>query len=240
MRRLLHPPRLAIRLGLDAAMVLLFVTSLSFRITGREAHEWTGVSFCLLLIVHVFWNWGWFKNLFAGKYTARRMVNTAANLALVVVIATLCVCGVLNSRHIFGFSQYIDGESVRRMHSFTAYWGLVILGVHTGLHWDMVMSILRKPFASTGKAAARVLRVLAIFTAVLGLWASYERDMASKLFLGFSFDFWPPDRPLALFYAYNLAIMGACACIGHYAQKGLQKFSPHHGGGVMRLGPEAE
>lgn len=242
MRFLLKTPRLAIRLMADAAMVLLFVTSLAFRATEREAHEWIGVSFCLLLILHTVWNWGWYKNLFMGTYSARRTINTITNLALVAAMLALCLCGFMNSRHIFGFSQYIDGKSVRQIHTFAAYWGLVIIGIHTGLHWDMVMGAVRKSFGFGEMAKATVfwVRISAVAIVGLGVWASCERDMASKLFLGFSFDFWPPDRPLAIFYACNLAIMGVYSCIAHYAQKGPRKFSPYHGGSVMQSKPEAE
>lgn len=216
MRRFLKAPRLAARLALDGAMVALFVTALAFRATGREAHEWIGVSFCLLFLVHTLWNWTWYTNLLAGRYTVRRAINASTNLALVAAMAALCVCGIVTSRHIFGFSHLIDGEHVRQIHTVAAYWCLVLVGVHTGLHWEMIMGIVRKPFGSggTGTVAVHMTRTLAVVVVGFGVWASCERDMASKLFLGFSFDFWSPERPLALFYACNLAIAGVYVLLG--------------------------
>lgn len=224
MRRFLKIPRLAIRLTVDAAMVLLFVTSLAFRATGREAHEWIGLAFCLLLILHTVWSWGWYKSLLTGRYSTRRTLNAITNLALVAAMFALCLCGIMNSRHIFGFSQYVDGENIRQIHCFSAYWGLVLIGIHTGLHWDMIMGAVRKQFgfAKVSKATAFGLRLAVIAVVGLGVWASYERDMASKLFLGFSFDFWPPERPLMLFYLCNLAIPGVYAVIAHYASQTLK------------------
>lgn len=218
MRRLFKPPRLAIRLGLDAAMVMLFVTSLAFRSTGREAHEWLGMGFCLLLAVHTLWNWNWYRNLLTGRYGPRRVVNTAVNLAFVATMAALCVCGILNSRHIFGFSRFVDGEYIRQIHTIAAYWSLALVGIHTGLHWEMIIGAIRKQFYSgyTRKTATLLGKALAVIIVGCGVWAFYERDMASKLFMGFSFDFWPPDRPLALFYAGNLAIASVYAVIAHY------------------------
>lgn len=224
MKLLRGTPRLAARLGLDAAMAVLFATSLAFRATGREAHEWVGMAFCLLLAVHTVWNWGWYRNLFTGKYTVRRAVSAITTLALVAAMAALCVCGILNARHIFGFSHFIDGENIRRLHSLAAYWCLVFIGVHTGLHWEMIMSAIRKPFCSGGTRIVAVFpaRTLAVIVVGFGVWASCERDMASKLFLGFSFDFWPPERPLALFYACNLAIAGVYVFITHYISHALR------------------
>lgn len=224
MKRLLGKPRLVARLALDVAMVPLFVTSLAFRTTGREAHEWLGMGFCLLLAIHTLWNWGWYKGLLTGRYGPRRVVNTAVNLALVVTMAALCVCGILNSRHIFGFSRFIDGEYVRQIHTIAAYWSLVLVGIHTGLHWEMIIGAVRKQFYSGDmrKAAILLHKTLAVIIVGCGLWAFYERDMASKLFMGFSFDFWPPDRPLSLFYACNLAIVGLYIFIGHSISQALR------------------
>lgn len=227
MIRSLKSPRLTVRLGLDGVLTLLFVTSLAFRVTGREAHEWIGVSFCMLFLVHTAWNWRWYKNIFSGKYSVRRAVSTFTNMSLLVAMIALCVCGVLNSRHIFGLSQFIDGEVVRQIHSFAAYWGLVLVGIHTGLHGEMIMNAMRKIFApdGVGRGVAILPGLFAAAIAAVGIWASFERAMGSKLFMGFSFDFWNPNNPLILFYACNLAIVGLYGVIVHYIPKGLRLIS---------------
>jgi hypothetical protein len=43
--------------------------------------------------------------------------------------------------------------------------------------------------------------------------------MGSKLFLGYSFDYWNPERPMILFFTSNLAIMGVYIFVTHYALK---------------------
>jgi quercetin dioxygenase-like cupin family protein len=219
--------RLTVRLGLDAAMILLFVTSLAFRMTGRVAHEWIGLFLGILFCAHTVLNLGWYMGIFKGNYSIRRILITSTNLALIIIMMVLCVTGILNSRHIFGFSQYFDGESIRQIHSIAAYWGLVLIGVHIGLHWEMILAALRVTSRKMleGKTAAYVLRIVAALVAVYGVWSSLDRDMGAKLFLGFSFDFWNPDRPLALFFTHNLSIIGLYAVIAHFAQKGVKHLS---------------
>jgi hypothetical protein len=218
-------PRLSLpeRLCLDALMVALFVAALAFRATGRAPHEWIGVGFTALLGLHIAVNLGWYKILFRGRYNAWRTVNTVTNMALLTSMLVLCVTGVMNSRHIFGFSRYFNGESLRRIHSLTAYWNLVFIGVHTGLHWKMVMGAFRK-LAWSGRASANgaalyALRAATLLVMSMGVWASYDRDMGAKLFQGFAFDFWDPGRPLILFFAGNLAIVGIYAIVAHYTFK---------------------
>ena len=219
--------RLSVRLGLDAAMILLFVAALAFRMTGRIAHEWIGLFLGILFCVHTVINLGWYMYIFKGKYSMKRILNTSTNLALIMVMAVLCVTGILNSRHIFGFSQYFDGDNIRQIHSIAAYWGLVLSGVHTGLHWEVILAALRTTFRKMfeSKIAAYALKGLAALVTVYGVWSSFDRDMGSKLFLGFSFDFWNPDRPLALFFTNNVSIIGLYAVISHYVQKGVKHLS---------------
>jgi hypothetical protein len=48
---------------------------------------------------------------------------------------------------------------------------------------------------------------------VYKVYASFDREMGAKLFLGYSFGFWAPDRPAILFFSHNLAIMGVYLCL---------------------------
>jgi hypothetical protein len=41
--------------------------------------------------------------------------------------------------------------------------------------------------------------------------------MVSKLFLGFSFDYWPEERPAVLFFVVMLSIMGVYVFVTCYA-----------------------
>ena len=215
--------RLPARLGLDATMTLLFITALAFRSTGRLFHEWNGVAFILLFVLHTAINLQWYKTLLKGRWGMRRILNTTTNIALLISMTAVFVTGVLNSRHIFGFSQVFNGENLRANHSLAAYWSLVFIGIHTGLHWGMVRTAFRKVTQSVERTAFHRIpsRLLALLIAFGGVWASFDRLMGSKLFLGFSFDFWDPSRPLVLFYGANLAILGLYACAAHYAHKYL-------------------
>jgi hypothetical protein len=206
-------------------MALLFIASLGFRTIGAVAHEWIGVSLCLLFIVHTLINWRWYRNIMKGNYSLRRGVNTVLNLLLPAVMATLFLSGVMNSRYVFGFLELNGGMGVRQIHSLAAYWGIVLIGVHAGMHWAMVLGAVRKMAGvrREGPLGAMTLRGTAFLMAVYGIWASFDRAMASKLFLGFSFDFWDPARPEILFYANNLAIMALYISITHYALKATSR-----------------
>jgi uncharacterized membrane protein len=66
-----------------------------------------------------------------------------------------------------------------------------------------------------------IARALALLFATFGVWASFDRDMFSKLFLGFSFDYWDEERPAIIFFAAMLSIMGIYVFATYYTLKVL-------------------
>lgn len=218
--KLKHLP-ISTKLMLDLLMALFFIIALGFRSTGGLAHELIGLTFCGLCILHVVINWNWYRHVPKGRYTFRRAPNTVLNLSLPVGVIVLCISGIMNSNHVFGFIKFKGSMDIRQVHSFVAYWGIILLGIHAGVQWAKVLAALKN------KAGARhrwlhnnlLLRCMTVLTVAYGIWASFDRAMGSKLFLGFSFDFWDSSRPEILFYTHNVAIMALYVAITHYVLK---------------------
>jgi cytochrome b561 len=214
-------PKLAIRLIIDLVMTILILFALAYRITGDVAHEWIGISVAVLFIVHNALNWRWYKNLFKGKYAVHRSANTAVNFILLITMTTLIISGMLISRTILAFLNLPGGMETRQIHTTAAYWGLIIIAVHIGMHGEMIVNAFRKMFKISGKSTLRVIIVRGIMLLFIsfGVWASFDRDMFSKLFLGFSFDYWDEDRPAILFFAAHFSIMAIYIFATYYLFK---------------------
>lgn len=209
-------------------MSLFFIAGLGFRVSGGLTHEMIGLTFCALCLLHVIINWDWYRNILKGKYTPRRMLNTFLNLSLPVGLIALGLSGIMNSSHLFGFLKFKGSLEIRQFHSLMAYWGIVVLGVHAGLQWPKVLAALEHKIGSAHKwvYSKLVLRNLAALLSAYGLWASFDRAMGSKLFQGFSFDFWNPAWPEVFFFTHNIAIMALYISITHYALKMFAKAPP--------------
>jgi hypothetical protein len=83
------------------------------------------------------------------------------------------------------------------------------------------MNAFRKMLKIRGESRIRkiAMRSIAFAFVSFGAWSSFDRDIFSKLFLGFSFDYWPEERSTILFFAANLSIMGVYVFITYYAPK---------------------
>ena len=217
--------KLVARLILDLAFTILLLCALAYRITRDIAHEWIGVSVCAVCITHNVLNGKWYTNIFKGAYNLRRGVMTAINLFLTLAFVLLVITGLLHSRAVLAFLHLPGGMAIRQIHTTTAYWCLPLIGAHIGLHWKMIMNAFRKMLKISGAKRIRkiVMRIIALAVVVFGVWSSFDRDMFSKLFLGFSFDYWPEERPGLLFFAESVSIMGIYVFVTYYALKLLER-----------------
>jgi hypothetical protein len=204
--------RLLARLVIDLAMTVLLLFALAYRIIGDAAHEWVGVSLCAMFIAHNIINRRWWAGVFRGRYTPRRIVMTAVNVLLALAMITLIITGLLHSRTVLAFLHLEGGTEMRQIHTTAAYWGLILIAVHAGLH-------LRPPKAVSSVFVKIAFPVLALLIAAFGVWSFIDRDMFAKLFLGFSFDYWNEERPAVLFFAETVGIMTVFAAGTHYAMR---------------------
>jgi hypothetical protein len=224
--------KLTARLLIDFAMTGLLLCALAYRLTGDTAHEWVGIAMFAVCIAHNTLNWKWYKNIFKGAYNLRRTVMTAVNILILLIMTALVITGLLQSRTILAFLHLPGGMIIRQIHTTAAYWGLILIAVHIGFHWGMIMNIMRNITRINRASRKRtwVLRITAVLIVFLGVLPSFDRDMFSKLFLGFSFDYWPEERPAVLFFAAVLSIMGIYIFVTYYAfrHRGIWRSPPTH------------
>jgi uncharacterized membrane protein len=160
-------------------------------------------------------------NIFKGIYNLRRGVMTVVNLLLAFAMTTLIITGVLHSRTVLAFLHLPGGMMIRLFHTTAAYWCLPLIGVHIGVNWGTILNAFRKMVKTNEQKRARriILHLIVLAIVIFGVWSSFDRDMFSKLFLGFSFDYWPGERPAILFFVAILSIMGIYIFITYYALK---------------------
>jgi hypothetical protein len=203
-----------LRIALDIAMTALLLFAYKPQLARETTHIYIGIAIIVLFTVHIFINRHWFETLFKGKYTPRRIGTTAINIVLVLVAVTLIISGILEARWGASFLRFEREITLRQIHTTAAYWFWPLMGVHLGLHWGNFTKFIGK-----NNLIITVMRILACLFAAFGVWSFFDRDMFSKLFLGFSFDYWPQERPVFLFFAVTLSIMGLFAFMSYHCMK---------------------
>lgn len=195
---------------------------------GNMAHEWIGTAMVALFLLHHLLNIRWYGNLFKGKYSGIRILQTAVNFSVLFCMFGLMISGTMMSRVVFSFLPINGGMGFARMlHMVTAYWGFLLMSVHLGLHWGMIMGMVRKirKQKDPSKLLTWTLRVLAVAISGFGMHTFLKHNLISYMLLKNQFVFFDMQQPLISFLAEYLAMMGLWVCLAYYISRGIQWFS---------------
>ena len=219
--------RMICKIVVDMMMTVLLLFLMARQLTGDFAHEWLGAGMLLLWIAHHILNRGWYSHLFKGKYTPMRIFQTVTNFAVLLSMFGLMVSGVILSREVFAFLPISGGIALARpLHVLSAFWGFVLMALHLGQHWNMILGMVRK---AAGPVSSKPLRILlhiaAASVAGYGLYAFLKNQFLSYMFLTSSFVFFDFERPVLLFFTEYIAIMGLFIFLAQYTSRGIQRLA---------------
>jgi hypothetical protein len=210
------------RLSLDVVMTALILVEFAYRLTGSTLHELIGMSMFTLFIVHGAWNRRWFAALLKGRYAGLRAVSVTINVLLLIAVVLLILSGVLNSDLLFSLVEVEFDLLPRELHTASAYWFLILLGVHLGMHWQTIMAEARKLAGGSwaylpASLRTAALQVIAATISAYGVFASFARSVFSRLTAYYSFGNVEVDESMLGFFAQYAAIVGLYAVMTYQA-----------------------
>jgi len=217
-------PVFLLRLTLDFIAAGLLLAGLAYYWLDNVAHELIGTAMFLLIIVHNGFNRRWYGRLSKAPRDALGLSNTVTILSLATVMLVLLVTSLMISRSVFGFLPLSGGYSVRQIHTLAAYWALVIVSIHLGMRWSMIMATFRGLCGITTPNTVRVvlLRIAALAIAAYGIHSSIVMAIGSKLTAQVTMDFWDFEASTQGFFVHNTSILALYVFLGHYATKWRQ------------------
>lgn len=206
--------------ALDGLMILLLPVLMAYSLVGEQLHEWLGVLMLLLFVGHHALNWRWHCSLVRGRWSRLRVLQTVMDLSLLVLMICIMTGGVLLSYYVFDFLPIHGGQNLgRTLHMLGAYWGLCLMSMHAGMHWN------RKAVPRRGKI---LLRAGAVLVGIYGIAAFVRRDVGTYMLLKSHFVFFNYEEPLALFLFDYLSIMALFAILGYSLKEVLKRLSSRH------------
>jgi hypothetical protein len=207
-----------VRLLLDFAAVGLIIACLAYWWLENLYHELFGTALFALVIVHNVFNRRWYGAVAKRKLDVVRVVNILTIASLAVGMTIMLVTSLLVSRDLFPFMALSGAFAVREIHMFAGYWVLLIIAIHLGTRWQVVMNAARGMTGFTVSNAYRTafLRLAAFAITIWGFKSFSEMALGEKLMLSYSLDMWDfNERPLQFFVNY-VSIVGLCAVATYY------------------------
>lgn len=219
--------KMRVKIFIDFLMTVFLLMLMAYQITGEKLHEWLGTGMVVLFLTHNFLNIRWYGSLLKGKYNLLRILRTVINFSVLAAMLTLAYSGIVMSRHVFSALPIHGGMATARvLHLAGSYWGFVLMSVHIGLHWSMVISIFRK-FSGGKKSVVLlwILRLMAVLIAVYGAVCFYQADILSYMFLKVEFAFLDYEKTASLIFMEYMAMMGLWVFIAYYMSKAMGRLS---------------
>ena len=217
-----------IKMGIDFLMTTLLLCLMTYQITGQALHEWFGAGMLVLFLLHNILNIKWYGNLFKGKYTLLRVVQGIINISVLASMLCLGFSGIVMSRHVFAeLSIHGPMATARTMHLAASYWGFVLMSIHLGFHWSMILGMFRSLWGKkkTPVAFVWLIRFTAVFITGYGAYCFYNANIVSYMFLKQEFVFFDFEQSVVSIFAEYIAMMGLWVFISFYAVKGIRKIT---------------
>jgi len=149
MTPMIASPRTKLIIGLDAALLIIFILLLSPRMTGLTLHEALGFIFFVPIIAHLLIAWPWIqkstKKFFKNASTRTRF-NFVLNTILFILVITELVSGFVISQVILpdlGIKT-INDRTWRAVHNVTLNYTVLFAGLHVAVNWSWIASIFKK------------------------------------------------------------------------------------------------
>lgn len=211
---------------LDLVMSVMLLFLMARQVTGEKAHEWLGIAMFAVVVAHNLLNLKWYSTLFQGRYSLLRFIRTAANILLLAAMLGTMVSGILLNSYIFPLPIHGVMSVARVLHLAGSYWCFVLMGIHLGMHWGIVVFMFsRGKTRRNSKIAVFFLRLAAAAVAAYGGYCLISAGIFDYMTFQTHFAFLDYERAPVLVLGDQLAMMSTWVFLSYYFIKAVQYLS---------------
>jgi len=138
-----------IKLVIDVIIFIVFLVAMDPRSSGIAVHEWVATSALAALVVHLLLSWDWIVQIsrrFIGKVNGLSRINYILNWLLFIDGTIIMLSGFMISETVMPFLGISLPQNFawRSLHDMTANLFLLLLGIHTALHWGWIVDAFKR------------------------------------------------------------------------------------------------
>jgi hypothetical protein len=137
------------KLWIDIAIFAGFLITMDPRSSGLAVHEWLATSLIAALVVHLLLNWDWIIQIsrrLLGRLNSQSRINYILNWLLFIDGTVIMLSGFMISESLLPFLgiQLPRNFAWRGLHDGSANLFLLLLGLHTALHWNWIVDTCKR------------------------------------------------------------------------------------------------
>ncbi len=146
------PARTKIDFWIDVILAVGFVVAYNARFTGLVVHEWLGVAFGVLLIVHILLHGEWVgrvtTRVFSKDLTIRERLRWLVDLLMFITMTTAVATGIMISEVVLeqlGWEWLGDrNRTWRLLHARSSLWTIYLVALHLALNWNWIRTVTKR------------------------------------------------------------------------------------------------
>ena len=219
-----------IKILVDCLMLLTLLFLMTYSLIGEATHEALGIAMFVLMTVHQILNRDWYQRIAKGRYSAARILMLATNILMILLMLLQVTAGITLSKHVFAFLGIETGiGAFRLIHLATPYWLFLLVSMHLGFHWKMILAMIRNKHGNHHTKAFSVGWTFAGVISGYGIYALIRRQFPDYMFLWNQYSFFDFEEPLFFFLLDYVSVMVLFATFGCGLMTVLPKISKRGG-----------
>lgn len=195
----------------DVLMLIIFLYLMSYRISHTpRRHALFGVILFALFLLHHLLNTGYYKSLFKGRYTRRRIILLGTDLLLFIAMVMIAISSIMLSGMVIDSPIPIN-FAFHTVHTASTAWCFVLMAIHLSLHLNS--AYLKAERRLKTRQAKLLWKLFCIIILIAGIMAFVTSTLPTSLFM--------PDMSsditvtLPVFYIQYLLMIAGCSMITH-------------------------
>jgi hypothetical protein len=197
------------QVALDAIALFTLISLLGYPLWSPDWHEWLGLLFGGLILLHNGLHGHWYRRLRQGPYSGMRLFTLCLNGLAALGVLLALGSGLLLSRFVWPeFPWHQGSDLVRKIHMTSVHWLQIILALHIGLYWPRLAGFFRTLLVFTrGPLYRQILAWIWRLVALYGGYAFISHQQIDYLLLQVEYSLFDPDTQAWQFYLRYVAVM---------------------------------
>lgn len=138
-----------VKLWIDIFIFIAFLIVMEPHLSDLPVHEWLGLSLTFVMVVHLLLSWDWIVQItkrFFKTVGGQNRINYMLNWLFLLDGVVIMMSGIMISRvAIPALGLHLTlGPGWYKLHDLSTNVALLLLGLHTALHWNWIVSTLSR------------------------------------------------------------------------------------------------
>lgn len=175
-----------VKMIIDSLMLIIMLLEFSKLYTGQLLHEIFGIALFVLFIIHNILNINFYKNILKGNYNLLRIITTTINILFLICMLLTILLGIPISSELFKGLNLNGNMTVRKLHTILGYWNLILLSIHLGFHFKLIIAKLKNKIKGK-KVINLVIYLVEIIIVIFGIKTMIDVNLGEYLIGASSF-----------------------------------------------------